>query len=217
MRDLNQRLHDLADGDATWRITQPRGAHAIACGMKVAAEIVIDGHAGYYCAGMNQLARITVNGNVGVGVAENMMSGVVRVTGQASQSAGATAHGGLLVIEGDAAARCGISLKGGNIVVGGSVGHMTGFMSQLGAIVICGDAGEALGDSLYETHIYVRGKAHGLGADCIEKDLRDEHREELAGLLEQAEMDADPGAFRRYGSARTLYTFNVDNAEVPGR
>jgi len=216
VRALNQRLHDLTEASAgsTWRIAQPRGAHAIACGMRVAADIVIDGHAGYYCAGMNQLARITVNGNVGVGVAENMMSGVVRVKGQASQSAGATAHGGLLVIEGDAAARCGISLKGGNIVVGGSAGHMTGFLSQAGNIVICGDAGEALGDSLYETHIYVRGRAEGLGADCMEKELRDEHREDLAGLLEQAEIDADPATFRRYGSARTLYTYKADNAEV---
>ncbi|MDA1085688.1 MAG: hypothetical protein O2901_01555 [Verrucomicrobia bacterium] len=64
VRDVNQRLHDLRAGDPCerLRITHPRGAHAIACGMKIAAEIEIDGHAGYYCAGMNQLARITVNG-----------------------------------------------------------------------------------------------------------------------------------------------------------
>jgi glutamate synthase domain-containing protein 3 len=214
VRELNQRLHDLEEPGTTWRIENPRGAHAIACGMKVAAEIQIDGHAGYYCAGMNQLANITVHGNVGVGAAENMMSGLVRVKGQASQSAGATAHGGLLVIEGDAAARCGISLKGGNIVVGGSVGHMTGFLSQLGNIVVCGDAGEALGDSLYETRIYVRGNVAGLGADCIEKEMRPEHSEALAKLLEDAGMNVDAGAFRRYGSARELYSFKIDDAEI---
>ena len=42
-----------------------------------------------------------------------------------------------------------------DIVVKGSVGHMSGFMSQAGNLVVCGDAGEALGDSLYETNIYL--------------------------------------------------------------
>jgi glutamate synthase domain-containing protein 3 len=141
------------------------------------------------------------------------MSGVVRVTGSASQAAGATARGGLIVVEGDASARCGISLKGGDIVVRGSVGHMSAFMAQTGRLVVLGDAGDALGDSIYEARIYVRGAVKGLGADCIEKELGDEHREELAGLLAAAGVeDAEPGDFRRYGSARKLYTFHVDNA-----
>ena len=80
-------------------------------------------------------------------------------------------------------------------------------------IVVLGDAGEALGDSLYEVRIYVRGSVKGLGADCIEKDLRDEHAAELRELLEAAGAgDADPSGFRRYGSARRLYKFNVDHA-----
>ena len=33
-------------------------------------------------------------------------------------------------------------------------------------MVVCGDAGEALGDSLYEAVIYVRGKIRSLGADA---------------------------------------------------
>ena len=102
------------------------------------------------------------------------------VDGNASQSAGATGHGGLLVVHGDAAARCGISMKGIDIVVAGSVGHLSGFMAQTGRLVVCGDAGEALGDSIYEARIYVRGGVAGLGADCVEKELRDEHGAELA-------------------------------------
>ena len=59
----------------------------------------------------------------------------------------------------------------------------------------------------------MRGDVAGLGADCIEKELREEHRAELAWLLAQAGFDdVDPGGFRRYGSARQLYTFKVDNA-----
>jgi glutamate synthase domain-containing protein 3 len=141
------------------------------------------------------------------------MSGSVIVEGTASQSAGATGRGGLLVIRGDASSRCGISMKGADIVVRGSVGHMSAFMAQKGCLLVCGDAGDALGDSIYEARLYVRGTVAGLGADCVEKELREEHRAEVRELLERAGIDdVDPADFRRYGSARTLYNFKVDHA-----
>ena len=148
----------------------------------------------------------------GPGVAENMMSGAVIIDGDASQYAGATGNGGLLVIKGNASSRCGISMKGIEIVVHGSIGHMSAFMAQSGTLVVCGDAGEALGDSLYEARIFVRGAVKSLGADCIEKAMRAEHLGLLADLLHRADSDADPKTFRRYGSARKLYNFNIDNA-----
>jgi methylamine---glutamate N-methyltransferase subunit B len=77
--------------------------------------------------------------------------------------------------------------------------------------VVCGDAGDSLGDSLYEARLYVRGAVAGLGADCVEKQMRDEHLRELRALLTRAEIEADPSEFRRYGSARQLYNFRVDN------
>jgi glutamate synthase domain-containing protein 3 len=216
LRDLNQRLHDLAGGApgaGRWIVRNPNGAHAVACGLDAEIEVEIRGHVGYYCAGMNKLATVRVHGNAGTGLAENMMSGSVVVEGNASQSAGATAHGGLLVVHGDAAARCGISMKGVDIVVGGSVGHLSAFMAQTGCLVVCGDAGEALGDSIYEARIYVRGDVAGLGADCVEKELRSEHVEQVRGLLERAGLDeVDPLSFRRYGSARRLYNFHIDHA-----
>jgi glutamate synthase domain-containing protein 3 len=142
-----------------------------------------------------------------------MMSGTVVVDGNTSQSAGATGRGGLLVVHGDASARCGISMKGIDIVVRGSVGHLAAFMAQTGRLVVCGDAGEALGDSIYEARLYVRGEVAGLGADCVEKEQRDEHRAELTELLQRAGIEGlQPGEFRRYGSARRLYNFHVDNA-----
>ncbi len=218
LRELNQRLHDLAGGapgPRRWRVLSPNGAHAVACGIDAEIEVEIEGHVGYYCAGMNKLATVRVHGNAGTGVAENMMSGQVCVDGNASQSAGATGRGGLLVVHGAAAARCGISMKGIDIVVRGSVGHLSGFMAQTGRLVVCGDAGEALGDSIYETHIYVRGAVAGLGADCIEKELREHHLAELRDLLERAGIDdVDPSEFRRYGSARQLYNFKIDNASA---
>jgi glutamate synthase domain-containing protein 3 len=216
LRELNQRLHDQAKVSEPirhWQILNPSGAHALACGLDAPIEVEILGHAGYYCAGMNKRATVTVHGNAGVGLAENIMSGVVRVTGNASQAAAATGRGGLVIVEGDASARCGISLKGADIVVRGSVGHMSAFMAQTGRMVVLGDAGDALGDSLYEARLYVRGSVKSLGADCVEKELRDEHRDEIAELLSAAGAEGvDPGEFRRYGSARNLYTFHVDNA-----
>jgi len=210
VRELNQLLHDGAPTRVVVR--NPGGKHAIAVGCSAAHEVEIDGHVGYYCAGMNQHATVRVRGNSGVGVAENMMSGTVIVEGSASQSAGATARGGLLVIHGDASARCGISMKGADIVVRGSVGHMSAFMAQRGTLAVCGDAGGSLGDSLYEARIYVRGSVASLGADCIEKDMREEHVHELRGLLDRAGIDdLDASEFRRYGSARRLYNFHTDN------
>ena len=216
-RELNAALHALPanTNETHWHVANPEGAHALAAGVNAPVTIEIDGHAGYYCAGMNQLATVIVNGNVGVGVAENMMSGRVHVKGDASQAAGATAHGGLLVIDGNASARCGISMKGVDIVVKGSIGPMSAFMAQAGNLVVLGDAGEALGDSLYETRIFVRGAVKSLGADCIEKDLRPEHLEILSNLLAQAGVEGvSPQEFRRYGSARGLYNFHVDNASA---
>jgi glutamate synthase domain-containing protein 3 len=217
LRELNQRLHGLAraEGPKRWRIVNPNGAHAVAAGLDAEIEVDIDGHVGYYCAGMNKLATVRVHGNASTGLAENIMSGSVVVHGNASQSAGATGRGGLVVVYGDASARCGISMKGVDIVVRGSVGHLSGFMAQTGRLLVCEDAGDALGDSIYEARIYVRGEVAGLGADCIEKELRDEHVEEVRDLLGRAGIeDVHPEDFRRYGSARKLYNFSIDNASA---
>lgn len=218
LRQLNRRLHELDPGTSAAirvRVVNPNGAHAVACGLDAPLEVEILGHVGYYCSGMNKHATVRVHGNAGTGVAENLMSGTVVVEGSASQSAGATGRGGLLLIRGDAGARCGISLKGTDLVVGGSVGHMGAFMAQRGCLVVCGGAGDALGDSIYETHLYVRGPVGSLGADCVEKELRENHLAELRSLLDRAGYhDLDTAEFRRYGSARQLYSFKIDNAGV---
>lgn len=217
VRELNARLHDPGDVRA-WRVVNPGGRHNLAVGLDHELEVEIDGHVGYYCAGMNQHATVRVHGNCGVGVAENMMSGTVVIEGNASQSAGATARGGLLVVRGDASARCGISLKGADVVVRGSIGHMGAFMAQRGRLVVCGDAGDALGDSLYEADLYVGGAVSELGADCVERELREEDVTVLKELLERAGIDdVSPEGFRRFGSARELYSFKVDDAGEPGR
>jgi methylamine---glutamate N-methyltransferase subunit B len=216
LRELNATLHRLSPdtNERHWVIEHPAGRHAIAAGLNLPITVEIKGPVGYYCAGMNKLANVLVHGSAGVGVAENMMSGFVHVTGDASQSAGATGRGGLLRIDGNASSRCGISMKGIDIVVRGSVGHMSAFMAQAGSLVVFGDAGDALGDSIYEARLFVRGEVKSLGADCIEKPMRDEHKQTLHEVLERAGFNGqvDPGEFKRYGSARKLYNFHVDHA-----
>ena len=212
LRDLNLALHRAGRG--AFRVLNPRGAHNVACGIDADIRVEIDGSVGYYCAGMHQKGSVHVDGNASTGLAENIMSGTVRITGSATMSAGASGGGGLVVIEGNAGARCGISMKGVDIVVGGNVGHMSAFMAQAGNLVVLGDAGAYLGDSIYEADIYVRGAVESLGADAIRKEMRPEHVRTLTRLLEEAGMEADPADFERYGSARNLYNFHLDDVDA---
>ncbi|BCH03459.1 protein glxC [Mesorhizobium sp. 131-2-5] len=217
LRELNQALHNLTPGsnETAWEVLHPKGSHSVAVGVDQPVTIDVRGSVGYYCGGMNSGSTITVHGSAGPGVGENMMSGSIIVKGDASQYAGATGKGGLLVIEGNASSRCGISMKGIDIVVHGNIGHMSAFMAQCGNLVVLGDAGDALGDSIYEARLFVRGKVDSLGADCIAKEMRAEHLELLQGLLDRAGVTGvKPSEFKRYGSARTLYNFNIDNADA---
>ena len=214
LRGLNEALQAQSDdtNQTKWEVVNPRGSHAIAVGLDAPIDVTVKGSTGYYCAGMNKQATVHVHGSAGPGVAENMMSGTVVIEGDASQYAGATGHGGTLVIKGNASSRCGISMKGIDIVVHGNIGHMSAFMAQSGNLVVCGDAGDALGDSIYEAQLFVRGSVKSLGADCIEKEVRPEHIAILEDLLTRAGCNAKPQEFKRFGSARNLYNFNIDNA-----
>ena len=211
LRDVNRFLHQPGDDlPDSVTILNPDGAHNIAVGLDRPLSVDVHGHAGYYAGGMNKAARITIHGSAGTGVGENMMSGTVVVKGFASNGAGASAHGGLLVIEGDAGLRCGISLKGGDIVVGGSVGSFSAFMAQAGRMVICGDAGDALGDSLYEAVLYVRGEITSLGADAHIEPMSSDDLTTVSELLAQAGFTFDPQEFKRVASKRELYHWNAD-------
>jgi len=46
----------------------------------------------------------------------------------------------------------------------------------------------------------------------VQKEMRDEHKTALRKLLDEAGANANVAEFRRYGSARKLYHFHVDNA-----
>ena len=103
--------------------------------------------------------------------------------------------------------------RGIDIVVKGSVGHNSAFMAQSGNLVICGDAEDGLGDSIYETTIFIKGNLGNLGSDCVEKEMRKEHIERLEKLLKSANINDDTSKFKRLGSARKLYNFDVKNLD----
>ena len=212
-RDINKKLRELSEGCEV-ELLNPAGRHNLAVGLQKQIHLTINGHGGYYYGGMNKNAEITINGNAGAAVAENMMSGTVRVKGYASSSAGASGHGGLLVIEKDTSSRCGISLKGTNIVVRGSVGNMCAFMAQAGNILIGGDAGQALGDSLYETVIYLSGQYKSLGADAKENAMTDEDITIIKDLLKRANInDLKPEYFKKILSDKRLYHFDSEKKQ----
>ena len=214
LRKINSFLQniDYKNNKREFAIKNPNGEHAICAGLKEDIHVKINGHVGYYCGGMNQKANIIIDGNAGTGLGENMMSGTIHVKGNTSQSTGATAHGGTIIVDGDASSRCGISMKGVDIIVKGSVGHMSAFMAQAGTLLVCGNAGEALGDSIYETVIYIAGKPKSLGVDCIEKKITKIDIKKIENLLKQGNIKKlKPSNFKKFGSARKLYNFNIDN------
>ena len=62
----------------------------------------------------------------------------------------------------------------------------------------------------------MRGNVNSLGSDCIEKPLVRRAQETLGKLLDEAGLggEVDASEFKRYGSARKLYHFHMDNLEA---
>jgi glutamate synthase domain-containing protein 3 len=83
-------------------------------------------------------------------------------------------------------------------------------MAQAGRMVVCGDAGDALGDSLYEAVIYVKGAIASLGADARIEPLGEGDIASLRELLAAAGLNHDAREFKRVASARSLYHWNAD-------
>ena len=142
------------------------------------------------------------------------MSGLVVVDGNATSRRPRPAAAVSWSSTAAAAARCGISMKGIDLVVRGSVGHLSAFMAQTGRLVVCSDAG---------------GRARGTRSTRPGSTSADRSRASAptASRRRSATSTAPssptcwsrpgsttriPADFRRYGSARQLYNFNVDNA-----
>ena len=105
-------------------------------------------------------------------------------------------------------------MKGVDIVVGGNIGHMSAFMAQAGRLVVCGDAGEALGDSIYEARIYVRGDGR-VARRRLHREgdaRRAPRRARRAARRRRASTTTTPATFTPLRLGPQLYHFHVDNA-----
>ena len=219
LRELNARLHARAPTSRRrpqrWRVTTPAARHAIAVGLDAPVRgrgrgprrLLLRRHepAGRGPRARQRRRRRGREHHVGLGHG--------RAATPASRPA-RPARGGLLVIEGDASSRCGISMKGVDIVVRGSVGHMSAFMAQKGRLR------RLRRRRRRARRLDLRGAA--LRARHGRRPRRRLRREGAARASTAPSLarcssaagidDADPGEFRRYGSARGLYNFHVDHA-----
>lgn len=210
-REINASLQALPPG-ARATVINPAGRHNLAVGLREAAEVVIDGPAGYYAGGLGKHADLVVRGPAGWGAGENLMSGSVRVLGNAAQSAASSARGGTVIVEGDCSMRAGISLKGATLAVGGDVGAFCGFLAQAGVILVGGNAGPHLGDSLYEATIYVGGKIKSLGTDARIEELTENDIIAVKVLARAVGFHhIEPENVTKVTSARQLYHFHTHN------
>jgi hypothetical protein len=72
------------------------------------------------------------------------------------------------------------------------------------------EAGDALGDSLYEAVLYVKGNIKSLGADARIEPMGEADFATVRELLDAAGMSHDPKDFKRVASARSLYHWNAE-------
>ena len=218
-REINTFLREHASASVLGEtlsvvLFNPDSRHNIGVGLVKPLRIRIEGPVGYYCAGLCDGVEVEIMGGAGWGLAENLMGGKVILHGSSGSATGATMRGGLVVVHGDAGARTAAAMKGGTLLVTGDVGVMSCFMMQKGALIIGGDADEALGDSLYEGKIYIRGQAKSLGADAQLAELNARDVEFLSETFLEAGVDFRPDDFRKVESARRLYNFNTKEKEI---
>ena len=80
-------------------------------------------------------------------------------------------------------------------------------------MLVGGDAGHSLGDSLYETVIYVAGRIAGLGTDAEIQDLTAADVDAVGRLVALHNLGGiEPGNVTKVGSARRLWTFDTAHA-----
>ena len=207
-RQINRELKaDIAAGGGNFTVISPDARHNLAVALLEPVNVTFAGSVGYYCGGLSDGPNIAIEGSAGWGVAEGLMSGHIVVMESAGNGAGAAMRGGTIAVLGDAGARAGASIKGGTLIIGSDTGYMTGFMGQKGIIIVCGDAEPGLGDSMYETEIYLGGDCAELGGDT---EIHEPTAAELAYLTATlAPYGLIPRkSWRKIVSGRKLWNFD---------
>jgi hypothetical protein len=211
VREVNQLLHDADGGD--FLIENPRGLHAIAAGLDGDFNVSIDGPCRLLLrrheqAGLHHRQRqcrhrrgrehdVGPRAREGRRLAVGGRDGLRRPADRRRQRVGALRH----LAQGPRHRRQGlgrahVGLHG----AGGQPGRARRCRRGAGRLDLRGAA--------------LRARApKSLGSDCVAKDMGDAHKAALRQLLDAAGVggEVDVAEFRRYGSARKLYNFHVDN------
>ena len=205
LRELNQRLHDLGrrGGAEALARRQPERRARGRVRPRRRARGRDRGHAGYYCAGMNKRATVRVHGNAGTGVAENMMSGPRRGRRQREPvgrrdrprraAGGPRRRVGPLrdLDEGDRHRRRRLG-RAPERVHGPDRPARRLRRRRRGARRL----------DLRGAAVRARRRSPSLGADCVEKEVRDEHVEEVARAARRGPGSATPTRPRSGATAR---------------
>jgi glutamate synthase domain-containing protein 3 len=97
-------------------------------------------------------------------------------------------RGGTLIVGGDAGARCAVAMKGGTHGSRRRCWCDDRLHDAKGVLVVGGDAGDALGDSLYEGKIYVRGHIESLGSDAHIVEMSEDDAQMLLRVLDSCDV-----------------------------
>jgi glutamate synthase domain-containing protein 3 len=215
VRAINQAVREaIAAGATDVRLLHPTARHNLAVALPSGIRVTIDGSAGYYVAGLNDGATVIVRGGAGWGAAESMRDGTLVIEGNAGNAAAASIRSGTVVVRGDASTRAGIAMKGGILIVAGNVGPMAAFMMQKGLLVVCGDAADGIADSMYAGTVFLGGRHGELGADAVFEDVSDADREILATALDQWQVAAPAGGFRKIVAGKRLWNFQKSERDL---
>jgi|CXWL01.1.fsa_nt_gi glutamate synthase domain-containing protein 3 len=195
-KELNARLQALTNGGHKAILRNTHARHNIAVNVSGTLDITVQGSAGFYCCGFMNGPTVTVAGNVGWYAADNMLGGKLIVLNNAGSNLAPSMIGGTVVVHGSAGSRVGYGLKGGTVLVCGDVGMLTGQQMLGGRIVLLGKVGENTGESMYGGLIcYRRGQLAGIGSNIRARPLEAAEAEELAVLLAENDLQADPAEF----------------------
>ena len=105
-------------------------------------------------------------------------------------------------------------MKGGTLIVAGSVGPMAGFMMQKGILVVCGDAADGVADSMYAGTVFLGGRHGELGADAVFEDVLAAEHEMLAAVLDEWQVPAPSGPFRKIVAGKRLWNFQKSERDL---
>ena len=213
---INQRLQNVAAGsnETHFALEHPEGEHVLAVGLMSPITVEIMGTAGYYCAGMNQQAtrhhprqrlhRRRREHDVGLCAGEGQCQPVGRRHRPWRPARHRRRRGGALrhLDEGRRhrrrrQRRPHVGIHG----AGGLAGRLRQCRRCARRFALRGEAVRARQGEEPRRRLHREGDAAGASRAP-------------RGLLERAEIKADAAKFRRYGSARKLYNFDVDNADA---